>query len=375
MRVLYDAEIFLAQRRGGISRYFSELISAFSDDPLLGIQPGLGFSRSDNTHLRSTAAGKDLARPRWIPRGVGRLTQISERTRMMVTRYSVGSGEREADLLHATYYHPLVADIERHRNLAVTVVDLIPEILGWAGRNDPHDGKAALLRRADIGFSISETTTALLREIYPDCSAPIITTPLAVDNEVFTPFGHRSPVRESARRPYLLFVGKRGGYKSFDVFVDAYEQCLRGGLELDMVLAGPPLESQELSRLEFVGQKAAFWCFQPSDYELAALYRDALAFVFPSRFEGFGLPVLEAMSCGCPTILADTPIFREVGGGAAMYFTAGNAEALAQSIRDVAESDALRQYCVEKGFQNASRYSWRRTAELTAAGYRLALGA
>jgi alpha-1,3-rhamnosyl/mannosyltransferase len=109
------------------------------------------------------------------------------------------------------------------------------------------------------------------------------------------------------------------------------------------------------------------------DWELATLYENALALVMPSLDEGFGLPILEAMACGCPVACSDIPPFREVGGDAAAFFDSTRSEAIADNIVRLVESDDLRASMARRGREHASRFSWQRTADATLNVFREAL--
>ena len=99
------------------------------------------------------------------------------------------------------------------------------------------------------------------------------------------------------------------------------------------------------------------------DSELASFYRAAKVFVFPSAYEGFGIPTLEAMKCGCPVILANSSCLPEVGGDAAMYFESGNRSSLADAIERVLNDELLRKELIKKGFRQVNEFSWEKTAE------------
>jgi len=101
--------------------------------------------------------------------------------------------------------------------------------------------------------------------------------------------------------------------------------------------------------------------------QLEVLYRDAVAYLFPSRFEGFGLPVLEAMARGCPVVCSDIPVLREVGGGAALYVDTLDPDVVASTVRRLLADEALRGSLAVAGIERAKRFSWDRVAEATMA--------
>jgi len=162
-------------------------------------------------------------------------------------------------------------------------------------------------------------------------------------------------------RPYLLYVGNLTASKNVPFVVRAYQQA---GVPVDLVLAGRPLEDMEAivqtvrktrppQRVHIVPG--------PSDADIAHLYDGAMAFVFPSLYEGFGFPPLEAMAHGCPVLASDIPSVREVSGEGAMLLPLDETS-WAESIRRVVADAGLRDELRERGVRNVNRYSWLQTA-------------
>jgi glycosyltransferase involved in cell wall biosynthesis len=158
---------------------------------------------------------------------------------------------------------------------------------------------------------------------------------------------------------YVLAVSSPTPNKNFGLVLRAARELGHAGLQFAIagaadskVFAASDVESKEIKRLGYV-----------SDAQLKALYEHALCFVFPSRYEGFGIPPLEAMSCGCPVIAARIDAVTEVCGEAAKYFDSGDANALAAQILALARSKDERQRMSELGLRRALNYSWRAAAE------------
>jgi glycosyltransferase involved in cell wall biosynthesis len=228
----YDRDIFLAQRRGGISRYFAELIGAFQQSPSFGVHPKLLFDRSNNAHLVEQCLGLRPSIP--IPRFLIPATHRSHAARRVIYRLSGGrGGHASVDIVHFTYQFPLRRDLGRASKLAMTVMDLIPELEG-SPRMDRRSGiRARLLREADLVFCISETTRQLLLEMYPWIEAITVTTPLGVDHSVFS---EQAPsMLAPLDVPYVLYVGSRGGYKNFELLIEALANLRRSSSTLGRV--------------------------------------------------------------------------------------------------------------------------------------------
>lgn len=205
-------------------------------------------------------------------------------------------------------------------------------------------------RRARCVLTVSERTATDLRELYGVPTTRIAITPNGVD-PVFVP--------GKGAGGYALFVGAVQPRKDP---LAALAAAVATGLPL--VVAGPPKDAELAAELRRRGADLRGYVTKE---ELARLYREAACLVLPSRFEGFGLPVVEAMASGTPVVAADEPALREVAGDAAVLVAPGG---LAGGIRRaLGERDRLR----AAGLERARLFSWSETARLTAAAYREAL--
>ena len=167
-------------------------------------------------------------------------------------------------------------------------------------------------------------------------------------------------------RPFFLFVATLEPRKNVLALVDGWRES-RATTGADLIIAGR-------SRVDFAGIAPAEGLHllgEVPDQELPRLYSEALAFVYPTHYEGFGLPVLEAMQCGCPVITSHDPAVTEVSAGAAIHVTSGRE--IAEAMRSVAADPGLRARLLEAGLKRSADFSWRRTAIETHAIYAEAL--
>ena len=361
MRVGYDEQVFLAQQRGGISRYVVSLVRALLADPSLGVDPAPGWRFSSNAHSNDAGLSRDLPSVERLP-GPEILRQVGYLLANTPSRREA----RRADVLHHTYFHPRFWSPRSKAHHVCTVYDMIPELFpdSFPTRN-PHLAKQRYVQRCEVVFCISESARSDLISLYGDPGVPMPVTYLGVGPEFAPGLGRPASVPDR----YLLFVGRRGGYKDFSVLAEAFAQLTDGTVTLLAVGGGAFTddESAQLRRLGVIGRARQL---NVTDQILPAVYAHALAFVFPSRHEGFGLPTLEAMASGIPAVLADSSSHPEVGGDVARYFPPGDAESLAAVLDELIGDDDLRASLGAAGVARAATFTWAATARATAVAYR-----
>ena len=358
LRVGLDAQIFLAQRRGGISRYFVELMRAFETDSALGVDVVTPYRDVANEHLVETFPDRYRLDVRHDSRWRGLLRP--RRLRAM----------SDVDLVHHTFYDPAYLEVAAGLPAVSTVHDMIPELFpDDFPHGNPHAAKERFVRSSAGLVCVSETTRRDLLRLYGPLDAEIAVVPLGVGDEFRTP----RVTKVSGPSSFVLFVGHRGGYKGFDVLVRAMAR--RPELaELHLVCVGGGAFSLAEQRL-LAQANLTERVHRPvvPDAELPGLYAIATCLVYPSRYEGFGLPILEAFAASCPVIAADTEIFREVADDAAAYFPPDDAAALADALGTCVRDQAWRRARTDAGRARAADFTWSRTAAATADLYRRVL--
>jgi glycosyltransferase involved in cell wall biosynthesis len=288
-------------------------------------------------------------------------------------------------------FHALPRASEGVRGLArfLTVYDLIPvlhpEFFEFRGE---HFLLSVLrsLRPGDWALAISERTRADLLEFRPDLDpARVRVTPLAADPRLFYPVGDPERIGEARARhgvpegPYLLSLNTLEPRKNLDRLVRAFARLAgeEGARDLSLVLVGGRgWKTGALFRaIEEAGpvRSRIVLAGYVADEDLAPLYSGATAFVYPSLYEGFGLPPLEAMQCGVPVIASGTSALPEVVGDAGILVDPRDADALCQAMLEVYRDAALRERLRARSLARAARFSWERCARQTLAAYRAAL--
>jgi len=359
LQVTYDDRLFTFQRRGGPSRYFAELITTFRAAPELGIEALTPFKYIETEHLlRADARYRRLPMPE---------SHYRMQAARVVNRLRQGPRVKEAQILHHTQY----SSSGLHMPAAVrvcTVYDMIPELFPeiFEGRGPiPHREKSRYVEACDAIACISESTKADVLAHYGDIDKPVVVTPLGVGEDFFT-----ATPDPGSPGDYVLFVGTRDFYKNFDVLLRALARVAEDGAAPGLVCVGPPLNQAEQERISELGLTGRISQRAASDADLPGIYAAAICLVFPSRYEGFGLPTVEAFAARCPVVLANMACAVEVGGEAAQYFEPDDDESLATIIARFAADPASRQPWIEAGQSRAQDFTWRRTAETTAALYK-----
>jgi glycosyltransferase involved in cell wall biosynthesis len=363
MRVLFDDEIFSTQFEGGVSRYFTQLIEGL---PVTGVSPVLPFRLTCNRHLADSPAF-----PGWRPPRFAGSRSLLRRINGNRSRAALDRGRY--DLWHATWYDGRALPHARawpDKPIVTTVYDMTPEVMPEAiaaGIGNPHAGKQAMVEAADMVVAISAATKADLLRFTATPADRIRVIHLGVgDGMLWRPAGDR-PAGLPDR--FLLFVGKRRGYKNFAGVAPALAAVMANRPDLHLVcVGGGPLSPDEAA--PFGPGADRVLQFRADDAALAWCYAHAAAFVFPSLYEGFGLPILEAFINRCPTVLAERSCFPEIGGEAALYFDPDRPDRLVDQLGRLIGDEATRKRLGEAGVLRARDFTWGRTAEAHAALYR-----
>jgi glycosyltransferase involved in cell wall biosynthesis len=290
---------------------------------------------------------------------------------------------REVDLFHAPDHC-----IPRLRKTPVvaSIMDVIPLTKPEFARSTLRKVKstvfAHLARKAQHILTISEYSALEIEQVLGIPRQRITVTPLGVSSRYFE---HATPViradllsRYGLSKPYFLFVGTLQARKNVDRIVDAYEQLPTDMQDaFDLVIAGrsrPDMVSltDRLSRPR--SQGSVKWIQYVPDADLPILMQSATALVFPSLYEGFGLPVLEAFASRTPVITSNTTSLPEVAGGAAILVNPLAVEEVSDAMQRVAQPEAELALMVERAYLRAKEFTWGNTAALTLAAYRSVAG-
>ncbi len=349
MKILYDHQVFSMQRYGGISRYFCEVIRGVGKRN--GFEICLPIVLSANAYLKEldTVQYRHLER---IVKGFNWLVSLINRRHMI--RWLADRGH-SFDVFHPTYYDPYFLPFISDRPSVLTIYDMIHEIFPgyFSPLSKVSANKKRLAQRAARIIAISENTKRDIVNIFGIDSDKIRVIHLGLsslpsDSDGGAPFPGK----------YLLFVGQRYEYKNFLTMAESVRKLLiRHNMSL-ICFGGTGWTQKEAEKLKEWGISDRVFPLSGDDRLLARLYRNAVAFICPSRYEGFGIPVLEAMACGCPVASSNASSLPEVGGDAAAYFSPDDKASIVGAVERIVTDADFRKGLVERGLLQSRKFTW-----------------
>ena len=386
IRVLYD-ELGFREPHGGVSRYFTELVKHLPED----VEGRFSAVCSNNAYLqappfnlprmsqdvqdfiRGTLHGHSFPGVSHLYRGCAKLFPRQFPSGELQNRraFAAEVAKGDFDILHITDPHPHFncwKPVLGKKPIVATVHDLIPELFGNNVR--VRRMREQLMKDASHIIAVSQNTKNDLMRLYQVPGEKI-----SVIYHGYLPSqGGARPLAGLTCKPatpnYLLFVGKRGGYKNFDFFIRAVAPLLRQDKSLSVFCTGAAFNANEkalFASLGIEGQVAQG--FVPDD-EMPSVLAHALAFIYPSRYEGFGIPILDAFAAGCPVLLANASCFPEVAGDAALYFDPSSADDLCEKIVSLQSGPACRPRFLSAAKARLAAFSWEKCADETAQVYK-----
>ncbi len=354
MRVLFTDKGISFQKYGGVSRYFCEMIKRLMQKPEVRCDIGALFF--DNFYFSELYDEKSLRhyKPVWkFGKLINRLYSVCL---YVMNKY---------DIVHHTYYNLFPEYFYKKCKHVVTIHDMIPE-MGLLDDKEAVKRKKQYIYSSDHIVAVSECTKNDILRIYPDISPKKITVIYhGADLDKKSGGSIELPTR------YILYVGQRLQYKNFDNFLLAYSKLLERHQQVLLVcFGGGAFSPKEKERIEELGLSEFVKYVSGNDKELAAAYTNAECFVYPSKYEGFGIPILEAWSCECPVVLSNASCFPEIAGNAAKYFDPDSSEDMALVIGELLDNKEKRKDLKKLGSDRLKEYSWEIAAQKTLDVYR-----
>lgn len=353
--VLYDFQKFQFRKPGGIRRYFVEIQRELQKRTDVAVTQYCPF-QVDHTSFKKESVFEKLI---WysMQNIVAIANKLSTVLRLIFN---------PPNILHPTYFDSYFLPLLKKTKLVVTVYDMIPELFPDSVFLSKKiiDQKKKLCFAADAIIAISRNTKKDLLKFYPNLESRVVVTHLGVR------------VRESGRLDlkrifsdkYILFVGDRSGYKNFSWMVEQLSDWLKTHNHNLICIGGGTFSASEQKLFERLGVSNLMHQAAASDDQLAAYYAHAECLLHPSLYEGFGLPILEALQHHCMVLCSSTSCLPEVGGEACTYFDPRDSGSLPTTLSKVLARGKTKDWN-KLADKQVRKYSWEKTAAKTAACY------
>lgn len=352
MNILFDTYIYKLQVTGGINRYIAEIIYGLPKEfrPFLFKKIERILCRPSHPHLKNF----------WMP--------IDTRLSPFLMNWKL----RSMDIVHPSYYQ-LYAPLSWDNIPCKVVVTLYDFIMMRFAERYEKSGKVIsaqteAIKRADHIICISDSTRNDLLERFPECEARSsvihLASSLPLPDELIC-----NPIKKR----YFLYVGARSFYKNFILTLRSFALLSKKYSDLQLVIVGGSFNEEENKLINELGiTEAVVLVKNPNDLQLGALYKYAVALLYPSEYEGFGLPPLEAMKMGVPVIALNTSSLPEVVGlgGILIEPEEASPQVLAEAAESLLTSDSLWKSFSSKAVKKAAEFSWSKTVEQTIDVYR-----
>jgi glycosyltransferase involved in cell wall biosynthesis len=325
------------------------------------IECELSLKHSNNYYLKEL---NDLSYKTFLEnysfRGKYRLLNILNKK---VSKEYISKGDY--DILHPTYYDPYFLDYLGKKPFVLTIHDMIHEIYPeiFSSKDKISERKKILAQKATKIIAISENTKSdIIKFLGIDedkIEVIYLGNSLKINRDI-------NAINIKIPKKYILFVGSRKSYKNFELFIDAVSLLINKDNELNIVCAGGGDFSKiEIEKFRSLEIRDKLFYYSSSDSTLAYLFQKATTFVFPSLYEGFGIPVVESFACRCPVICSKASSLPEVAGDAAIYFDPTDKSSMSDSIQKVIYNDKLKKQLINKGIERAKEFTWEKTADKT----------
>ena len=358
-KILYDNQMFTFQRFGGVTRYFADLMYNL---PAGEFTFDIPMRYCENHYLTETYGQKydKISFP-------GNY-RIRRRIYQLANKHISWKAIKfnDYDIFHPTYFNPyfLKSIKRRQKPFVLTIHDMTferyPQDVLIYDRTIPH--KKRLIAEADHIIAVSENTKR-------DIVEQLGTDPSRIS---VVHHGYRDIVRAAPQMldRYVLYVGERKGYKNFFPWLSAIRPIFNLDPNLKVVCTGSMFTTSELKLFKKWNIADRLVHISANDAQMASLYKYALCFVFPSHYEGFGIPILEAFANGCPVCLSNASCFPEVAGDAALFFNPCDAQSMQDTLKELLVSNTLRDELRQKGLQRSKEFSLEKMVERTCDVYR-----
>lgn len=348
MNILYDYQGFI-QHHGGVSRYHIELIKNLRK---LGVECNVPFLLSENVYLDEAGIKHSNPLPFWKSKIRGKCMKWIDQ-KICLSALS----KNKCDVFHPTFLNPYYIGHTKGIPVVQTMHDFIHEKIERFDSEIVRAKRKKVLDNANAIICISQETKNDLQRFYDVPDEKIHLVYHGSDQNIIS--CSDTPLFDF---PYLLYIGNRKGYKNFSRFIEAFSKIPN---EIHLVCTGVPFSEEEQGRIKQLGIEKRIHQMFATEGEMKNLLCNAVAFVYSSLMEGFGLPILEAFRCQCPCIVSDTLCFHEVAGNGAVFFNPESIEDMTDKISQTIYDEQILQKLRQVGKERLKLFTWEKTAKET----------
>lgn len=368
MKILYDYQAFDMQDFGGVSNSFVQLISNLPKE----VEYEIALEESNNVHLKESELWhfktKTHSSDNFLTNKhfAGKTSLYKIYSRLFPHKTSYGKNRSRSidalvkggfDVFHPTFFDDYFLEYLNNKPYILTVHDMIPELFS-VKRDIQIANKRKFVKSASHIVAVSEKTKCDLMEM------------LKVPESKVTVIYHGRPNKIAFDKTpivngrYILYVGQRRLYKNFVPMVNELIPFLTKNKDVNLVCTGEDFTKDELALFEVNNIQNRVISIRPNEKEMTNLYANALCFIYPSAYEGFGIPILEAFSADCPVLLNNASCFPEIAGNAAIYFNLGNGKSDLNEVMEafLAMSSQDIELLKRKQQERLQYFSWKKSA-------------
>ena len=371
MKILFDHQAFTMQHFGGVSKCFCEMIShgknLFDYD--------ISIRQSMNEHLLKSGLISNVEKPfideksfygKFPFKGKGIIYRSLNHFKSIPTAENINKKislkyleDSDFDVFHPTFFDNYFLEYLGNKPFVLTVHDMMPELFNFSKNDVQIRNKKELCDKASAIVAVSQNTKKDLCRI------------LDIPQNKVSVIYHGGPgITEVLNKPilnfpYFLYMGARFNYKNFKQTICDFSVFSRTNKDFILVRTGAGFTRDELKLIKSLGLSDKVLHFYASDEDVKNLYANAIAFVYPSLYEGFGMPILEAFAYGCPVLLNNKSCFPAIAGDAAIYFESDEKKSnLNQALADITHlTKNERQTLIQKGYNRLSLFSWEEASK------------
>jgi glycosyltransferase involved in cell wall biosynthesis len=362
LTVLFDNQMLIMQKYGGISRYHVEVASRLNMKKEIKILfPSILTINEYWCNSKLNSLYNKITQPLMTKRYRGKWRFV-EYTHRYNYKQNLESFKKKYTVFHPTYYNPYFLELIGNRPFVLTIHDMIPELFPQFIKDDDPiiEWKKILISKAYKIIAVSNCTKDDIVNIYNIKDDKIKVIYHGAPEYSCTQIKNEIPFNN-----YFLYVGNRDNYKNFNWLIKALAPLFKELPDMHLICVGGDIfREKEKMLITDLNINNRVHRYTINDNEVSYFYRNAKCLIYPSLYEGFGLPILEAFVNSCPVVLSDIKIHREIAGDAGIYFNTDDSNSLVENLNDLLGDNLLRAKLINLGNKRSENFTWRKSSEM-----------